>query len=95
MKEEIKNEPPSIADQKNQLYPIFLKLENINTLLVGGGNVGLEKLHSLFIEFSQCKDYHHCAHYKGRITAIVLEAQYNKDHSERIRDIPTWKGWTL
>jgi phosphoadenosine phosphosulfate reductase len=28
----------------NNLFPIFLKLENLNTLIVGGGNVGLEKL---------------------------------------------------
>jgi siroheme synthase-like protein len=32
---------------KNQLYPIFLKLDQLNILLVGAGNVGLEKLHSL------------------------------------------------
>ncbi len=31
---------------KNQLYPVFLKLEELNILLVGAGNVGLEKLHS-------------------------------------------------
>src|SRR6476660_809311 len=35
------------ADLKNQLYPVFLKLEQLNVLLVGAGNVGLEKLHSL------------------------------------------------
>ena len=29
---------------QNKLYPIFLKLENLQTLLVGAGNVGLEKL---------------------------------------------------
>lgn len=29
---------------QNNLYPIFLKLENLQTLLVGAGNVGLEKL---------------------------------------------------
>ena len=34
-------------DHKNQLYPIFLKLDQLETLLVGGGNVGLEKLQSL------------------------------------------------
>jgi siroheme synthase-like protein len=34
------------ADQ-NRLYPVFLKLEQLNVLLVGGGNVGLEKLQSL------------------------------------------------
>ncbi|OFZ01533.1 MAG: hypothetical protein A3K10_16040 [Bacteroidetes bacterium RIFCSPLOWO2_12_FULL_31_6] len=28
----------------NTLYPIFLKLDKINTLIVGAGNIGLEKL---------------------------------------------------
>jgi siroheme synthase-like protein len=32
---------------KNNLYPVFLKLEQLRVLLVGAGNVGLEKLHSL------------------------------------------------
>ncbi len=31
----------------NNLFPIFLKLDQINTLIVGGGNVGLEKLEAL------------------------------------------------
>ena len=29
---------------RNNLYPVFLKVHNLNTLIVGGGNVGLEKL---------------------------------------------------
>ena len=29
---------------KNELYPIFLKVSELNVLIVGGGNVGLEKL---------------------------------------------------
>ena len=32
--------PPS----GNRLFPVFLKLENLRLLIVGGGNVGLEKL---------------------------------------------------
>ncbi|AEL24821.1 precorrin-2 dehydrogenase/sirohydrochlorin ferrochelatase family protein [Cyclobacterium marinum] len=28
----------------NELYPVFLKMHQLETLLVGGGNVGLEKL---------------------------------------------------
>ena len=32
---------------RNTLFPVFLKLDNIQTLLVGGGNVGLEKLTTL------------------------------------------------
>lgn len=30
--------------ERNNLFPVFLKLEELTTLLVGGGNVGLEKL---------------------------------------------------
>ena len=30
--------------ERNELYPIFLKVHQLNVLIVGGGNVGLEKL---------------------------------------------------
>lgn len=30
--------------ERNELYPIFLKASQLNILIVGGGNVGLEKL---------------------------------------------------
>ena len=33
-----------LAGGRNELYPIFLKLHHLNVLIVGGGNVGLEKL---------------------------------------------------
>lgn len=38
--------PPSGAEgaERNNLYPIFLRLHKIQTLIVGGGNVALEKL---------------------------------------------------
>ena len=39
--------PTGAVNDKNQLYPVFLKLEQMHVLLVGGGNVGLEKLGSL------------------------------------------------
>ena len=32
---------------KNRLFPVFLKLEELDILLVGGGNVGLEKLSAM------------------------------------------------
>lgn len=35
------------ATGNNQLFPIFLQLNNLHTLLVGGGNVALEKLSAL------------------------------------------------
>ncbi|MFT5883934.1 MAG: precorrin-2 dehydrogenase/sirohydrochlorin ferrochelatase, partial [Arcticibacterium sp.] len=31
----------------NNLFPIFLKLEQMNLLIVGGGYVGLEKLEAV------------------------------------------------
>lgn len=34
-------------EERNNLFPVFLKLEHLDTLLVGGGNVGLEKLQAL------------------------------------------------
>ncbi len=40
---------------KNQLFPVFLKLENLQVLLVGAGNVGLEKLHALLANSAEAK----------------------------------------
>lgn len=34
-------------EERNNLFPVFLKIEDLDTLLVGGGNVGLEKLNAL------------------------------------------------
>ena len=31
-------------EERNELYPIFLKVSQLNILIIGGGNVGLEKL---------------------------------------------------
>jgi hypothetical protein len=39
----------------NNLFPIFLKLEHLNTLVVGGGNVGLEKISALLRNSPQAK----------------------------------------
>jgi precorrin-2 dehydrogenase / sirohydrochlorin ferrochelatase len=33
--------------ERNNLFPVFLKLESLQTLIVGGGHVGLEKLAAL------------------------------------------------
>lgn len=37
----------SSSDQRNNLFPVFFKMERLNTLIVGGGNVGQEKLAAL------------------------------------------------
>jgi uncharacterized protein len=36
--------PPQKATEVNNLFPVFIKLEQMQLLIVGGGNVGLEKL---------------------------------------------------
>jgi siroheme synthase (precorrin-2 oxidase/ferrochelatase) len=33
-----------IGENSNNLFPVFLKLENLRVLIVGGGKVGLEKI---------------------------------------------------
>lgn len=38
---------PASLEDRNNLFPVFLKLEVLDTLVVGGGNVGLEKLNAL------------------------------------------------
>ena len=35
---------PSDSDKGNNLFPVFLKLQNLRLLIVGGGSVALEKL---------------------------------------------------
>ncbi len=59
----------------NTLFPVFLKIENLNTLIVGGGNVGLEKLEAVLRNAP-----------KSNITLIAPEIreeirQYAKKHS--------------
>src|ERR1700744_6394939 len=42
------NDLASVRDEKttggNQLFPVFVKLNELHTVLIGAGNVGLEKL---------------------------------------------------
>lgn len=40
---------PSKEKQDNNLFPVFLKLEQLKLLIVGGGNVALEKLQSVLV----------------------------------------------
>src|SRR5437764_4126235 len=72
MKENLSDiqELPTVTHKhKNQLYPIFLKLDQLETLLVGAGNVGLEKLQSLLSNSPDAK-----------ITVIAPEVKHEIRH---------------
>ena len=60
----------SIA-HKNQLFPVFLKLENLRVLLVGGGNVALEKLAALLNNTPSAKITIVAPYIKAEIIALV------------------------
>lgn len=42
-------EPTNVRPGGNRLFPVFIKLETLDVLLVGGGNVGLEKLSAILV----------------------------------------------
>jgi len=42
--EQVGSEMVAIQPDRNHLFPVFLKLENLSLLIVGGGYVGMEKL---------------------------------------------------
>lgn len=42
-------------EERNNLFPVFLKLEELDTLLIGAGNVGLEKLIALLRSSPQAR----------------------------------------
>lgn len=44
-----------VLNQGNQLFPVFLKLNQLKVLLVGGGNIGLEKLQAVLINSPEAK----------------------------------------
>ncbi|HKZ66744.1 MAG TPA: TSUP family transporter [Chitinophagaceae bacterium] len=47
MSNELKHTPVVNKKEGNDLFPVFLKLEQLRLLIVGGGKVGLEKLHAV------------------------------------------------
>jgi uncharacterized protein len=45
--EHLVNDSTATRPEANYLFPVFLKLENLSLLIVGGGYVGLEKLNAI------------------------------------------------
>lgn len=44
-----------VKNEGNQLFPVFLKLNQLKVLLVGGGNIGLEKLQAVLFNSPEAK----------------------------------------
>ena len=44
-----------VKEEGNQLFPVFLKLNQLKVLLVGGGNIGLEKLQAVLSNSPEAK----------------------------------------
>ena len=44
-----------VAETGNELFPVFLKLNQLHILLVGAGNVGLEKLTAILSNSPQTR----------------------------------------
>lgn len=44
-----------VKSEGNQLFPVFLKLNQLKVLLVGGGNIGLEKLQAVLFNSPEAK----------------------------------------
>lgn len=63
---------------QNQLFPVFLKIEHLKLLVVGGGNVGLEKLSALL---NNCKT--------ADIT--VVAGYYNEETVQLAKSVPNVK----
>src|SRR5438477_3057347 len=63
----------SVPENKNQLYPIFLKLDQLETLVVGAGNVGLEKLQSLLSNSPEAKITVVAPEIKDEVRRIISE----------------------
>lgn len=63
-------------EERNNLFPVFLKLEELDTLVVGGGNVGLEKIGALLKSSPRAKITLVAATIKEEIKALAQ----GKDH---------------
>ncbi|TYR31298.1 bifunctional precorrin-2 dehydrogenase/sirohydrochlorin ferrochelatase [Sphingobacterium phlebotomi] len=69
----------------NELFPIYVKLQQIQTLLVGAGNVGLEKLEAILANSPQAR-VHVVAEEVGTEVRALVKGKENVEVSERAFD---------
>lgn len=77
------------AENSNHLFPVFLKLEELDTLIVGGGNVGLEKLTALLKSSPRARVTVVAPVIKDEIKAIASKAKTIRviERNFRLRDL--------
>ena len=63
-------------EERNNLFPVFLKLEELDTLIVGGGNVGLEKLNALLKSSPEAKVTLVAAAIRDEIRTLAAEQDH-------------------
>src|SRR5688500_14017852 len=76
-------------EERNNLFPVFLKLEELDTLVVGGGNVGLEKINALLKSSPRAKITLVAAIIKEEIKALAQGKNHIRliERNFRIRDL--------
>ncbi|WDF70694.1 bifunctional precorrin-2 dehydrogenase/sirohydrochlorin ferrochelatase [Sphingobacterium oryzagri] len=60
----------------NELFPIYVKLHQVNTLLVGGGAIGLEKLQALIANSPRAKIHLVASHISEDVKTFVAQADH-------------------
>jgi precorrin-2 dehydrogenase / sirohydrochlorin ferrochelatase len=76
-------------EERNTLFPVFLKLEELDTLIVGGGNVGLEKLNALLKSSPGARVTLVAPLIKDEIRQLAASSQYIRliERKFRVRDL--------
>lgn len=77
------------SEERNNLFPIFLKLEELHTLIVGGGNVGLEKISGLLKSSPSARITVVAEKISDEIRNLATQSKYIflNERSFRIRDL--------
>ncbi|MDZ7614340.1 MAG: bifunctional precorrin-2 dehydrogenase/sirohydrochlorin ferrochelatase [Flavobacteriaceae bacterium] len=63
--------------EKNELYPVFLKVNTLETLIVGAGNVGLEKLGFLLKSSPNARVTVVAKNFHPELAALALQHKVN------------------
>lgn len=72
-----------IITERNNLFPVFLKLENLSILIIGGGNVALEKLNAVLSNSPKTRIWLVAIQISNEIKKIAEEGNNNIELIER------------